>query len=243
MNTPAMTPQQSMMTGNSGLSMYRELAVGADASLAAFLYYECCQLFLAGLGGLPGFGLRALCYPLMFKNCGKRPAIGRNVLVRNPARIALGKKNLIDDQAVLDARGKDASITLGDFVSIGRFTTLAAKGGHITLGNGVNIGSYCRVATQSKVTIGESVLIAAYAYIGPGNHQQGDDDTPLIAREMEIRGGVTIGAHAWIGARATILDGVTIGERAIVGAHSLVKDDVPADCIAVGSPAKILRRR
>jgi acetyltransferase-like isoleucine patch superfamily enzyme len=241
MSTPAMTPQQSMMTGRSGFALYRELAVGADASVLAFLYYEWCQCCLAGLGGAAGFGLRALCYPPLFKSCGKRPAFGRNVLVRNPSRISIGKKALIDDYAVLDVRGNDASIALGDYVSVGRFTTLAAKGGTLTFGNGVNIGSYCRIATQSKVIIGESVLVAAYAYIGPGNHQQGDDETPLIAREMEIRGGVTIGANAWIGARATILDGVTIGEGAIIGAHSLVKDDVPAGCTAVGIPAKIVK--
>jgi acetyltransferase-like isoleucine patch superfamily enzyme len=58
---------------------------------------------------------------------------------------------------------------------------------------------------------------------------------------MENRGGVNIGAHAWIGAHSTILDGVTIGAGAIVGAHSLVRDDVPPGAVVAGAPARIIR--
>lgn len=236
-----MTAQQAGFTtdSKSGFALYRELAVGRS-SLGFLAWYELCTLICGGLPGLPGYALRSLCYPSLFGACGRRPGIGRSVLFRNPRAVSLGSKNLIDDFAVLDVRGEQAGITLGDFVSIGRFSSLVAKSGTIDLAHGVNIGSYCRIATQSKITIGESVLIAAYAYIGPGNHQQGDEETPLIAREMDIRGGVRIGAHAWIGTRATILDGVTIGERAIVGAHALVREDVPAGAIVAGTPAKVI---
>jgi acetyltransferase-like isoleucine patch superfamily enzyme len=60
---------------------------------------------------------------------------------------------------------------------------------------------------------------------------------------MQVRGGVTIGDHAWLGARVTVLDGVRIGRHAIIGAHSVVKDDVPDFAVAVGAPAKIIRVR
>ena len=239
---PAMTPQQAKFSDSSksSLALYREFAVG-NASLPFFLYYELLTLVFSGVPGLLGFGARALLYPSLFKSCGRRPAIGRGVVVRTPGQISLGQKNLIDDYAVLDVRGDDASITTGDHCSIGRFTTIAAKGGHITLGNGVNIGSYCRIATQSSIVIEESTLVAAYAYIGPGNHQEGAADIPLIARDMDIRGGVKIGSNAWIGSGAIILDGVSIGPGAIIGAHSLVREDVPQNGVAVGAPAKLVR--
>lgn len=242
-NKPAMTPQQALLTEERGsaLAIYKDIAVGKRTSLAAWVYYEFCTTVLSGLPGLLGFGTRAVAYPALFAACGPKPAIGRGVLLRNPGSISIGKKLLLDDYAVLDARGEDASICVGDFVSIGRFTTIAAKNAQIMLGRGCNLGSYCRIASQSKIEIGESALIAAYCYIGPGNHQSADAETPLISREMEIKGGVKIGAHAWIGARSTILDGVTIGDGAIVGAHSLVLSDVPAGAVAVGSPARIIR--
>jgi len=242
-NKPAMTSQQATFTGEkqSPLELYRDLVVGS-ASLPFFVWYELSLLVGSNLPGICGFGFRSLIYPSLFKASGSRQAIGKGVTIRNPKQITLGKKVLIDDYATLDVRGDDASIEIGSHVCIGRFTTIAAKRGRITLADGVNIGSYCRIATQSSISIGESALVAAYAYVGPGNHQRGDDDSPLISQEMEIKGGVTIGAHCWIGARATILDGVKIGAHSIVGAHSLVREDVPDGAVVAGTPAKIISK-
>jgi acetyltransferase-like isoleucine patch superfamily enzyme len=239
-----MTPQQKELTDTkgSGFSAYRRLAVG-DASILHFLGYEVVQVLFGNLPGLLGFAARSLTYPLLFKSCGRRPALGRGVLVRVPQQISLGSGVLIDDGASLDVRGDDASITIKDRVSIGRLSTVAAKHGHITIGDGCNIGSYCRIATQSCVELGESVLIGAYCYVGPGNHTGGGEDTPLIEQPMDIKGGVSIGAHAWLGARVTIMDGVRIGAHAVVGAHSFVKDDVPDYAVVVGTPARIVGSR
>ena len=240
---PAMTPQQEYLAklgGKSPFSLYREIAVG-NISIPGLAYYELMQLLFAGMPGLVGFGARALLYPRMFRSCGRRPGLGRGMVIRRPSQISLGKRLVCDDYSVLDVRGDRGSIEIGDYVSIGRFTTIAAKDGEIIIGNGVNIGSYCRVATQSKLTIEESALIAGYCYIGPGNHQQGDDDTPLIAREMEIRGGVTLGKQSWLGTRVTVADGVNIGQGSIIAAHSFVKDNIPPFVIAAGTPAKVIR--
>lgn len=239
---PHMTPQQRELTSASASSLrgYCDFAVGSS-SLLHLLWYELNTCILSGLPGLPGLGLRSLLYPTLLGGCGRRPAIGRGVVLRGPKKVVLGDKVLIDDYAALDARGEGAGITLGNRASIGRFTTVAAKGGRINLADGVNVGSYCRVATQSRIEIGPSVLIAAYVYIGPGNHQEGDGSAPLIEQPMEIKGGVRIGANAWIGAHSTILDGVTIGEGAIVGAHSLVRENVPAGAVVAGVPARQIR--
>lgn len=237
----AMSPQQEKFTSDSSpLGTYREFVAGRG-SLIYWINYEIQTLFLSGLPGILGFGMRSLCYSPLFSACGRRPAIGRGVVLRRPNSMQLGNKVLIDDYAVLDVRGDGASLKLGDYASVGRFSTIAAKGGVIQLGNAANIGSYCRLATQSRLEIGDSVLVAAYCYIGSGNHQIGDDGAPLIAREMEIKGGVKIGAHAWIGAHSTILDGVTIGEGAVIGAHSLVRDDIPGNAVAVGAPARVIK--
>lgn len=239
---PAMTPQQAEFAAPKGsaLAKYKELAVGKE-SLLFLAWYELLTIAAANLPGLLGLGLRSLLYPTMLGSCGRRPAIGRGVIVRNPKNISLGSQVIIDDYAAIDVRGDNGKIEIADFTSIGRFSTVAAKGGAINLGQGTNIGSYCRIATQSKITFGQSVLVAAYCYIGPGNHQEGDESTPLIAREMEIKGGVEIGDHAWIGAHSTILDGVRIGKRAIVGAHSLVREDVPDGAVVAGVPARIIK--
>jgi acetyltransferase-like isoleucine patch superfamily enzyme len=241
---PAMTPQQAALSDvrRSGLDLYREMAVG-QSGLWFFVFNEVVQTLCANLGGMLGFALRSLLYPLLFQRCGKRPAIGRGVLVRVPKRISLGKGVLVDEYATLDVRGDDASIEIRDHVSLGRFSIVAAKHGSIVLSSGCNVGSSCRIATNSKVIIGESVLVGAYCYIGPGNHTEGDEQAPLISQPMDIRGGVEIGDHAWLGARVTVLDGVRIGKHAIIGAHALVTEDVPDWGVAVGVPARVVKIR
>ena len=54
---------------------------------------------------------------------------------------------------------------------------------------------------------------------------------------------ITIGDDVFIGAQSIILKGVTIGDRAVIGAGSVVTKDVPADAIAAGNPAGVVKRR
>jgi acetyltransferase-like isoleucine patch superfamily enzyme len=236
---PAMTQQQALLTNRKGgaFSIYRQ-HVSGNASLGFFLWFECVTFILEGMRGLLGMALRSVVYPSLFKRCGKQPAIGKGVTLRGTKQIELGSKLLIDDHAVLDVRGERAALKIGSFVSVGRGSIVAAKNGSIELADGVNISTSCRIATQTRISIGESTLIAAYTYIGPGNHTNDGDGGSLIESAMELKGGVTIGRNVWVGTRATILDGVTIGDGAIIGAHSLVREDVPAGAVVAGTPAK-----
>ncbi|MCB0329055.1 MAG: acyltransferase [Bdellovibrionales bacterium] len=231
-----LTEQQERVSQAKGFSLYREVVVGERGWMSLLLYEV-----VTGLGdflpGLLGLAFRSVSYPTLFGSCGARPYFGKGVTLRNPGSMSLGKKSFLDDYSTVDCR-VGGSINLGDNVVLGRSTILVAKSGSIILSNGVNIGSHCRLATQSGITIGESTLIAAYCYIGPGNHAWDDKSQSYIAGHMELKGGVTIGSKVWIGTRATVLDGVTIGDSAVVGAHSLVREDVPAGAIVAGVPAK-----
>jgi acetyltransferase-like isoleucine patch superfamily enzyme len=231
--------QQRELGNKSSIKLYRHLNVGNRVSLVAFIGFELYSLILVNLGGLLGYGLRSLALPLMLGASIKRPAVGRGVTFRRPSQIHFGKKVVVDDYATLDVR-EEGSIRLGSHVFMGRFSSIVAKNAQIVLGDAVNIGTNCRIASQSRVEIGASTLIAAFSYIGPGNHKKGDADTAMIEQEMDLKGGVTIGSHCWIGTGVTILDGVTIGDGSVIGAHSLVRTNLPAGSVAVGTPAKII---
>jgi acetyltransferase-like isoleucine patch superfamily enzyme len=243
MSEPAMTGQQSALAKRSGgaFSAYKSHVCGSQ-SLLFFAWFELLIFLFESMAGVLGMGARTILYPSLFRLCAKQPAIGKGVTLRGTKQISLGKRVLIDDAAVLDVRGEKADLQIGDFVSIGRGSILAAKNGSIHLGNAVNISSSCRIATQTKIEIGDSTLIAAYAYIGPGNHTKADEATALIESSMELKGGVIIGKNVWVGTRVTILDGVTIGDGAIIGAHSLVRENVPAGAVVAGCPARIIKQ-
>ena len=218
-------------------------SVAGNVGFLNFIGFEFYQIFLTGLGGALGLGLRRSALGLLLGRRGRGLICGRWVTIRLPSKIHLGSNVFLDDGSVLDIRlnqNSTASISLGDSVVLGRNSAIVSKDGEIKLEAGVNISSNCRIATQSKIRIGKSTLIAAYCYIGPGNHKRGDSEVPLIEREMEIKGGVEIGEFVWIGAHSTILDGVTIGDGAIVGAHSLVRDSVAPRSIVAGIPAKVI---
>lgn len=144
----------------------------------------------------------------------------------------------LDDNVVLDARGPDAVIEIGDGALISRNTIIRARNGHIVIGEGADVGANCILATDSKLEIGANTLIAAFTYItAGGNHAYADPAVPIIKQGFVSKGGVTLGDDVWIGSHATVLDGVTIGRGAIVGAHSLVNKNIEAMAIAWGVPA------
>jgi len=245
----AMTPQQRQLTdeSRSALGTYKQIMVG-ERGWGSFSAFELYRLLFTNLESIVGLGLRRLTLPLFLERCGKGLIVGNGVTIRQPARISIGKKVVLDDYSALDVRTRpgedqDSSITLGDYVYLGRYSAVKAKHGKITLGAAVNIGAYSRIASRETIVIGESVLIASYVYIGAGNHRSDDLNRPVMEQDMEYRGGVNIGPNVWIGAKATICDGVTIGRDAIVGAHSLVRENVPERAIVAGTPAKIIRYR
>jgi acetyltransferase-like isoleucine patch superfamily enzyme len=246
---PAMTAQQQRFSqaSSGALSIYKALVVG-EKGWGYFLGFELYSLLLASLPTALGLLLRGVTLPIFLKNSSGLLKVGRATTIRQAHRIKISKSAVVDDFVTLDVRAnskenKDAGITIDDNVTIGRFTSIVSKGAKINLAKGCNIGSHCRIASESYISIDESVLVAAYCYIGPGNHRFDDPSAPIISQGMQVSKGVSIAKNVWIGTRSTILDGVNIGENAIIGAHSLVTEDVPANAIVAGTPAKVIRMR
>jgi acetyltransferase-like isoleucine patch superfamily enzyme len=183
-SAPLLSEQQERVSREGGLKLYREIIVGRDGGWGSLFLHE----LLCGAGnllpGILGIGFRTVFYPSLFRESGRRPYVGKSVTLRNPAAITLGNKVWIDDDVTLDCR-VDAAIEIGSHVAIGRGSIVTAKGGNLVLHDGANIGSMCRIATQTGIEIGESALIAAYCYIGPGNHQWDEATNSYITGSME----------------------------------------------------------
>jgi acetyltransferase-like isoleucine patch superfamily enzyme len=111
--------------------------------------------------------------------------------------------------------------------------------GRIRLGSDSTINPF--TAVRGEVTIGDGVRIGAHTSILAFNH--GTAPGEPIFRQPHTALGVTIGDDVWIGSNVTILDGVTVGPHCIIGAGAVVTKDVPANSVAAGNPARILRSR
>ncbi len=233
---------QLFAAGKSSRAKYAELVVGRPG-LGALVAYELVVTIAQAPPGAIGLALRRLLYPLILGSCGRNVVFGQNVVVRHPHKVHIGSNVVIDDQCLLDAKGEsNLGIRIGSGVFIGRNTILSCKDGDIELADGANIGFNCEIFSASRVTIGESVLMAAYGYIVGGDHDFSDPSKPVLA-QSRTSSGVTIGDGAWLGAGAKILDGVTVGSHAVIGAGAVVREDIPAYAIAVGIPARVVSTR
>ena len=142
-------------------------------------------------------------------------------------------------------RAKIFGITAGQSVYIGKHCSLKGKH-HITLEDCVTVGSEigerCRISIANSLEIGEKVLLSPNVYITDCDHEYRDVDVPVIDQGIVQRGQkVSIGEGSYIGINAVIVGNVRIGRHCVVGANSVVTKDVPDYCVAVGSPAKVIK--
>jgi acetyltransferase-like isoleucine patch superfamily enzyme len=234
--------EQLFALGKSSRQKYADLVVGR-AGLGALFKHEIVVMLAQARAGAFGLAIRKALYPMLLGSCGRNVVFGQNVVLRHPHKIHIGSNVVIDDNCLLDAKGEtNKGIRIGDRVFIGRNTILSCKNGDIELGDGANLGFNCEVFSASRVTIGRSVLMAAYTYVIGGDHDF-SDPTKAVLAQPRVSAGVSIGEGVWIGAGAKVLDGVALGNHAVVGAAAVVRESVPAGAIAVGIPARVVASR
>lgn len=111
-------------------------------------------------------------------------------------------------------------------------------GYNIECGENVFFNVNCVVLDAAKVKIGSNVLFGPGVHIYTATHAL----DKIERRNTEFAKPVTIGDDCWIGGKVVICPGVTIGSGSVIGAGSVVTKDIPEDCLAVGNPAKVIRK-
>lgn len=151
----------------------------------------------------------------------------------------------------VDIRGKKY-IDWGKNLTTGRYCRFEAfsQSGEVVLsfGNNVQINDFVHITAMGGVKIGNDVLIAGKVYISDCTHgsYKGDiyDSFPMqIPKERAYSvKNVIIEDCVWVGESVSILPGSIIGKGSIIGANSIVNSVLPPYSIAVGIPAKVIKR-
>ncbi len=116
---------------------------------------------------------------------------------------------------------------------------------HPEFGDRLVIGKFCGIGCKTTFIM------------GPANHRMCSASTypfavfgeawanlvPPHMAQLPRKGDTVVSNDVWLGYGCTVLPGVKIGDGAIIGAHSVVAHDVPAYCIAVGNPARVVKKR
>jgi acetyltransferase-like isoleucine patch superfamily enzyme len=111
----------------------------------------------------------------------------------------------------------------------------------------VQIGDRCLIGRGSGIVghlaidIGDDVWTGHYVYITDQNHGYADRDRP-ISQQTQPERPVTIGSGSWIGHGTVVLPGATIGRHVVIGANSVVTGTIPDFSVAVGAPARVVKR-
>ena len=128
---------------------------------------------------------------------------------------------------------------IGRLTTIEDFCTVNNGSGNVLLGDRVRVGIGSVII--GPVTMGSGSGLGQHVFVAGFNHGYSDGSKNSSVQPLDIKPTI-IEEEAHIGANSVVVAGVTIGKRSQVGAGSVVTKDIPPFCVAVGNPAKVVKR-
>lgn len=216
----------------------------AFENLSAIDKEEFYKSVFMNMRGEEAYKLRADYYRTQFKSMGENVRIGVGVKIVNPQYISIGDNVSISDGVTLIARG-EKGITIGNRVTLKDrvyLDTENADVGYITIGDKVYIGTGTTLFGHVGLEIGEYSLLAQNITITPYSHIFEDPETPIIKQGGHMEK-VVIERDCYLGMNVCVLYSAGIGEGSVIGSGSVVVKPIPPFSVAVGNPAKVIRKR
>jgi acetyltransferase-like isoleucine patch superfamily enzyme len=157
-----------------------------------------------------------------FKSFGKNSRIMFPMKINRAKYIEIGDYVSIHDKAWLDALEVNGTprLIIEDYTRIGHFSV---------------------ISSMRYVRVGKNVLIADNVYVSDNLHGYEDITIPIMDQPIVFKSSVYIGDNSWVGQNVSII-GAKIGKHCVIGANSVVTSDIPDYCVAVGSPARVIKR-
>ena len=182
-------------------------------------------------------------YKRELHHMGKNVRIGAGVKIENPGLISLGDNVQICDGATLIARpGTEIVIGNNTVINDRVYLDTEHEGGYIHIENDVYIGTGTTLFGHLGLEIGDHVLMAQNITLTPYSHKFGDPQVNIIKQGGHSKK-VVIGRDSYIGMGVCIMYSGDIGEGSVIAAGSVVVKPIPPYSVAVGCPAKVIKKR
>lgn len=202
-------------------------------------------------GGYTPFGLVRLAWEVVLTRLSvpKARLIRRPFYLRGRRKVAFGRRITIGRGARIEAygEGKNASIVFGDDVQLNDHVHIAG-GMRVAIGDRVLIASRVFISDHNHGAYGDGDFTMSAAWGRPGAAwldgtamAHSAPNVPPADRPLAMAP-VTIEDDVWLGQGVCVLPGVTIGAGSVVGANAVVTTDIPPGSVAVGVPARVVRR-
>ncbi len=136
-------------------------------------------------------------------------------------------------------RAPGAKITFGERCILDRHLTVECAG-ELIVGARTIFGHHCTVGAKESVRIGPDCLIAEMVSIRDSDHVVSGTDLPY-REQGHVTAPVVLGRNVWLGSKVVVARGVHIGDNSVVGAGAVVTKDIPANSLAAGIPARVIR--
>jgi acetyltransferase-like isoleucine patch superfamily enzyme len=152
----------------------------------------------------------------------------------------IGKKSRIVKPLKIKGLNK---IIIGENVIINALSWLQVEhvDGLLKIEDGTIIGHFNHIYAFKKIHIGKNVLTADKVYISDCMHTYNDINFPVMNQEVISLNEIKIGDHSWLGENVVII-GASVGKHCIIGSNSVVTNDIPDYSVAVGAPARVIKR-
>jgi len=159
-----------------------------------------------------------------FGSFGRRSSLLRPRGIEGIGRIHIGAGVYIADAALLAAVP---------------YTGAAAC--ELQIGDGCSLGRNNHIYATSSVIFEPEVLTANNVYVSDSAHEYRDPTQSILHQPVQQLGPVRIGRGSWLGQNVCVI-GASVGAGCVIGANAVVLADIPDNCVAVGSPARVVRR-
>lgn len=170
-----------------------------------------------------------LWYKRLFYRAGRKTSVCHPFYTENPELIQLGDKVYVGPYCRLEAYYPASPKRSRKIQPI------------LKIGNRVSMEHGVHISCAESLTIEDDVMIAGRCYISDNNHSF--DPVGLSYKKQAANSKHTrIGAGAWLGQNVCILAGSDVGEGSVIGAGSVVNGHIPPYSIAVGAPARVVKR-